>query len=728
MTQTIRIDINADGIATLLIDCPGQSMNVIGAQFITDLEAAIDRLSADEAVKGAVIASGKGSGFMAGMDLKAMEDLLLPPPGQTLDMATLFNRVFELNRVLRRLETCGKPVACAIEGTCVGGGFELALACHRRVVGDNPKTQLGLPEILVGLFPGGGGSQRFPRITGVQTALIYMLQGKLFAPAEGAALKLIDELVPAGTALEAAKAWVKANPGASAQPWDVKGYKVPGGAGSMNPNFAQTFMGAVPMMQKEAQRNMNAPVALLSAIYEGLQLPMDRALRIESKYFARVIAQPQSRNMVRTLFVNKQAAERGARRPADIPPAPTAKLAMLGAGMMGAGIATVSAQAGMQVMLLDRDMASAEKGKAHVEAELQKRVSRGKMSAEKMVEVMARVTPVTEAESLAGCDFVIEAVFEDPAIKAEITQRVEAVLGPDIIFGSNTSTLPITGLAQAWSKPENFIGIHFFSPVEKMPLVEIILGKKTGPQAIAKALDYVRQIRKTPIVVNDSRGFYTSRCFSTYVSEGVQMLAEGVNPALIENVGRQLGMPVGPLAVGDEVSIELAHKITSATRKALGDTYKPSKADDVIETMVVTLGRLGRKNSKGYYEYPADGGLKFLWPGLAEHFPRAAHQPKAAEVRERLLFRQLIECARCFEEGVLMAPEDGDIGAIFGWGFAPWTGGPFSHMDTLGIAKVVETLDRLAAEQGDRFAPTAQLRDMAKSGATFHGGTKKAAA
>jgi 3-hydroxyacyl-CoA dehydrogenase/enoyl-CoA hydratase/3-hydroxybutyryl-CoA epimerase len=320
MTQTIRFDVDADGIATLLIDCPGQSMNVIGAQFLADLDAAIDRLSSEEAIKGAVIASGKDSGFMAGMDLKAMEDMLLPPPGQSLDMPTLFSRVFELNRILRRLETCGKPVACAIEGTCVGGGFELALACHRRVVGGNPKTQLGLPEILVGLFPGGGGSQRFPRITGVQTALMYLLQGKLFAPAEGAMLKLIDEVVPAGGALDAAKAWVKTNPTASAQPWDIKGYKVPGGAGSMNPNFAQTFMGAVPMMQGQAQRNMNAPIALLSAIYEGLQLPMDRAIRIESKYFARVIAQPQSRNMVRTLFVNKQAAERGARRPAEVPP------------------------------------------------------------------------------------------------------------------------------------------------------------------------------------------------------------------------------------------------------------------------------------------------------------------------------------------------------------------------------------------------------------------------
>lgn len=473
---------------------------------------------------------------------------------------------------------------------------------------------------------------------------------------------------------------------------------------------------------------MNAPVALLSAIYEGLQLPMDRALRIESKYFARVIAQPQARNMVRTLFVNKQAAERGARRPADVPPSPTKKLAMLGAGMMGAGIATVSALSGIEVLLLDRDIAAAEKGKSHVETELQKRVSRGKMTADKMAEVLARVTPVTDAAALAGCDFVIEAVFEDPAIKAEITKRVEAVLGAVTIFGSNTSTLPITGLAQAWSKPENFIGIHFFSPVEKMPLVEIILGEKTGPQAVAKALDYVRQIKKTPIVVNDSRGFYTSRCFSTYVSEGTQMVAEGVNPALIENVGRQLGMPVGPLAVGDEVSIELAQKIMSATRKALGATYKPSKADDVIEKMVIALGRLGRKNAKGYYDYPDDGSAKHLWPGLAEHFPRAAQQPTAAEVRERLLYRQLIECARCYEEGVLTAPEDGDIGAIFGWGFAPWTGGPFSHMDTLGISNVVEVLNRLTQTQGERFAPTAQLRSMATSDERFYDTAKKAAA
>jgi len=467
---------------------------------------------------------------------------------------------------------------------------------------------------------------------------------------------------------------------------------------------------------------------MLSAVYEGVQLPMDRAIRIESKYFTKVIADPQSRNMVRTLFVNKQAAERGVRRPADVAPSPTTRLAMLGAGMMGAGVATVAAQAGIDVVLLDRDIAAAEKGKAHAEGELQKRVSRGKMTPERMAEILARITPATDFAALKGCDFVIEAVFEDPNIKAEVTKKVEAVLGADTMFGSNTSTLPITGLSRNWSKPENFIGIHFFSPVEKMPLVEIIMGKKTGPQALAKALDFVRQIKKTPIVVNDGRGFYTSRCFSTYIAEGTELLAEGVKPALIENVGKQLGMPVGPLAVSDEVSIELGHKILSATRAAMGDAYHPGAADAVIEKMVVELGRLGRKNGKGYYDYPQDGTPKHLWPGLSEHWPSALHQPAPADVRERLLYRQLIECARCFEEGVLTTPEDGDIGAIFGWGFAPWTGGPFCHMDTVGLVTIVETLERLAAQHGERFAPTKQLRDMAARGETFYGVTKRAAA
>jgi len=715
--STIAFDIDGDGIATLTIDVPGQSMNVIGPDFITDLDAAITRIASEEGIKGAVIASGKDSGFMAGMDLKFLGAMLASAEGARPAPADIFDKVFVLNQLFRRLETCGKPVACAIEGTCVGGGLELAMACHRRVVGDSPKTQLGLPEILIGLFPGGGGSQRMTRLMGVQAALMYMLQGKLFRPAEAAMLKVVDEVVPQGTALDTAKAWVKANPTASVQPWDVKGFKIPGGAGGFNPAFVQTMAGAVPMTLKQTQRNMNAPIALLSAVYEGAILPIDQAIRIESKYFAKVAADPQASNMIRSLFVNKQAAERGARRPKDQPKAPTRKLAMLGAGMMGAGIATVAAQAGMEVVLFDRDLAYAEKGKAHVEEQLSKRLGKG-MTPEKMAETLARVTPTTDYAALAGADFVIEAVFEDAAIKAEVTKKVEEVLGADTIFGSNTSTLPITKLAKAWSKPANFIGIHFFSPVEKMPLVEIILGRETGPAAIAKALDFVAQIKKTPIVVNDSRGFYTSRCFGTYVQEGVEMVAEGVNPALIENGGRQLGMPVGPLAVGDEVSIELGNKIVLAAKKELGDAYVPQRSDELMAQMV-ELGRLGRKSAKGWYDYP-EGGKKHLWPGLAELFPLAADQPDVEAVKERLLYRQLIECARCFEEGVLETPEDGDIGAIFGWGFAPWTGGPFSHMDTVGIAHVVTVLDRLAAAYGERFAPTKQLREMAASGATFY--------
>ncbi|MGC4252603.1 MAG: 3-hydroxyacyl-CoA dehydrogenase NAD-binding domain-containing protein [Sphingobium sp.] len=715
--NTIRFDIDGDGIATLTIDVPGQSMNVIGPEFLADLDAAITRIASEEGIKGAVIASGKDSGFMAGMDLKYLGAMLAGADGQRPSPAGIFDKVFTLNQLFRRLETCGKPVACAIEGTCVGGGFELALACHRRVVGDSSKTQLGLPEVLIGLFPGGGGSQRLPRLMGVQAALMYMLQGKLFRPAEAAMLKVVDEVVPQGTAVEKAREWVKANPTASVQPWDVKGFKFPGGAGGFNPAFVQTMAGAVPMTVKQTQRNMNAPIALLSAVYEGAILPIDQAIKVESKYFARVAADPQASNMIRSLFVNKQAAERGARRPKDQPKAPTKKLAMLGAGMMGAGIATVAAQAGMEVVLFDRDLAYAEKGKAHVEEQLKKRLGKG-MTPEKMAETLARVTPTTDYAALAGADFVIEAVFEDVAIKAEVTKKVEEVLGADTIFGSNTSTLPITKLAKAWSKPENFIGIHFFSPVEKMPLVEIILGKETGPAAIAKALDFVAQIKKTPIVVNDSRGFYTSRCFGTYVQEGVEMVAEGINPALIENGGRQLGMPVGPLAVGDEVSIELGNKIVLAAKKELGDAYVAQRSDELMAHMV-EMGRLGRKSAKGWYDYP-EGGKKHLWPGLAEMFPLTADQPGVEAVKERLLYRQLIECARCFEEGVLETPEDGDIGAIFGWGFAPWTGGPFSHMDTVGIAHVVAVLDRLAATYGDRFAPTVQLREMAASGATFY--------
>ncbi|MCS6985859.1 MAG: 3-hydroxyacyl-CoA dehydrogenase NAD-binding domain-containing protein [Sphingomonadaceae bacterium] len=721
MTETaIRQELDADGILVLTIDCPGLSMNVINEAVTRDLAAAVERIRTDADVKGAVITSGKASGFLAGADLKGMNFAAAEPtgePGPTPSKAArIFAATFGLNRLLRDLETCGKPVAAAVNGLALGGGLEIVLACHHRVVADDPRIQLGLPEVLVGLMPGAGGTQRLPRLIGVQPALMFLLQGKNMTPQEALSLGVVQELAPRDEVVVRAKAWAKANPGQTTQPWDRKDFKFPGGTGHMNPAFAQTFVAGNAMAHRQSHGNLNQIRAILSAVYEGAQLPMDTAIRIESKYFAKVAADPQAGNMIRSLFVSKQAAEKGARRPKDQPPAPTRRLAMLGAGLMGAGIAMVSAQAGIDVVLLDRDLETAEKGKRYTEERLKKRP----MDPARMAEILDRIHPTADFQDLKGCDLVIEAVFEDREVKRQVTRAAEAVLGPNVIFGSNTSTLPITSLAENWSIPENFIGIHFFSPVERMPLVEIIVGRRTGPAAIAKALDYVAQIRKTPIVVNDSRGFYTSRCFGTFVQEGLALLAEGVKPALIENCARHMGMPVGPLAVNDEVGIDLSYRVAQQTRKDLGDQYRGGPGEAVIERMMA-LGRHGRKNGKGFYVYPEDGSPKYLWPDLSVHFPLAAQQPSPAEVKERLIFRQLVECARCFEEGVLETPEDGDLGAIFGWGFMPHTGGPFSHMDTLGLARVVETLDRLTARHGDRFAPPKQLRELAAAGRTFYG-------
>ncbi len=719
--ETIKYDLDADGIALFTFDVPGQSMNVITAELTRDFDTMISMIEKDDAIKGAVITSGKPTGFLAGADLKGMGGVLSggnEGTGGKSKMGKLFDSVFTLNGLFRRLETSGKPVAAAVNGLALGGGLEICLACHYRVVADNPKVQLGLPEVLVGLFPGAGGTQRLPRLMGIQAASMYLLQGKSMSPQEALGFGVANELAPADEVVAKAKAWVKANPTKGMQPWDQKGFKFPGGVGQFNPAFVQTFVGGNAMVLKMTNGNMNAPRAILSAVYEGTQVPMDLAIRIESKYFAKVASDPQAMNMVRSLFVNKQAAEKGARRPKDVAKAPTKKLGMLGAGMMGAGIALVSARAGIEVVLLDRSIEAAEKGKAYTADKLKK------LPKEKLDEILARIHPTTDFADLKGCDFIIEAVFEDRTIKAETTQKTEVVVGADTIFGSNTSTLPITGLAKAWTKPENFIGVHFFSPVEKMPLVEIIVGEKTGPEAIAKALDYVGQIRKTPIVVNDSRGFYTSRCFGTYTAEGSVMVGEGVNPALVENIGKQMGMPVGPLAVFDEVSLELGHKVMLQTKKDLGDAYKATAADDVIEKMVA-LGRLGRKAGKGYYDYP-ENGKKAIWADLGKTFGEKldAEQPSGDEVKTRLTYRQLVECARCFAEGVLETPEDGDLGAIFGWGFMPHTGGPFSLMDTIGLDEVVRTLDRLAQQYGERFAPPQLLRDMAAKGETFYGNAK----
>lgn len=725
MTETIRYDVDADGIALLTIDLPNTGMNVFNAQLIEDLNTCVDKVLADDAVKGAVITSGKPA-FLAGADL----NMLGGQAGAEQTPQQAFESAFGLNKLLRKLETGDKdrkalakegtkPFAAAVNGLALGGGFELVLACHYRVLADVPGMQLGFPEVQVGLLPGAGGTQRLPRLVGLQAAAQAITTGKPYNGQIAMGLGIAQALVPLDEVVSNAKEWVKKTASALA-PWDKKGFKYPGGAGAMNPNAVRTFMGASAMAQKQTQHNYPAVEAILSCLYEGGIVDFDTAIRIESKYFMKLLAGPVAGNMIRSLFINKQAVEKGSLRPEGFDRKKVKRLGMLGAGLMGAGVAYVSAKAGMEVVLLDRDEASAEKGKDYSRNLVKKGVERGKVSQEKGDALLERIITTSDYADLKDCDLIIEAVFEAEDIKKDVTEKTEAVIGKDVVFASNTSTLPITGLAKNFTRPHQFIGIHFFSPVDKMPLVEIIMGEKTDDETLALALDYVSQIKKTPIVVNDSRGFYTSRCFGTYVQEGYAMVQEGVNPALIENAGKMAGMPVGPLAVGDEVALDLSYKVGMATRKALGDKYVSSPADGFVEKMVVDLERFGRKNGKGNYVYPEDGSRKYLWPGLADHFPVADDQPSVDEVKSRFMVRQAIEAARCFEEGVLIDASSGDIGAIFGWGFAPFTGGPFSFIDTMGVAEFVREADRLAQAYGPRFTPPQMLRDMAEKGESFY--------
>ena len=580
MTQkAIKIDIDQNGIALLTIDVEEQSMNVINQDFISELEAHIKRISEEDNIKGAVITSGKDSAFLAGADLNMILGGLAK--GGEADPEDIFKASFALNKLFRSLETCGKPIAVAINGLTLGGGLELSLACHYRVVADNDKIKLGLPEVQVGLIPGAGGTQRLPRLMGIQLALPYLLQGKNMTPKQALSNNIIHEIAPADEIVDKAKAWILAG-GKAEQPWDQKRFKIPGGQGVYDPNIVQTFMGAPAMTLKQTKNNYPATVAILSAVYEGHQLPIDTALEVESKYFTQQIMGSVAPNMIRTLFVNKNKADKLIRRPKDQPEMKTKKLGMLGAGLMGAGIAYVSAKAGIEVILLDRELEFANKGKDYSRAILEKGIKRKKTTQEKADKLLSLIKPTTDYADLEGCDLIIEAVLEDPKVKADVTQKTQAVVPEGCIYGSNTSTLPISMLAKASQDESKFIGIHFFSPVDKMPLVEIIMGKNTGEEALAKALDYVRQIRKTPIVVNDSRGFYTSRCFMTYPVEATNMLHEGIAPALIENSGVYAGMAVGPFAVLDEASLELSYHIAEATKKALGDAYKSEACDKTL--------------------------------------------------------------------------------------------------------------------------------------------------
>ncbi|RVV98430.1 3-hydroxyacyl-CoA dehydrogenase [Mesobaculum littorinae] len=726
--------VDDDGVAILTWDVPGKSMNVLRAEALAEVEGFLDQALADEAVRGIVITSGK-EGFAGGMDLNVLagiRDSAGSDPARAL-----FDFTMEGHRILRKIERAGmdpktlkgaKPVACAINGTAAGIGTEIALACHRRFMTDGAKAKIGLPEIQVGLFPGAGGTTRVSRMLGAMAAAPVLLEGKMFDPKAARMTGLVDEVVAHDELLDRAKAWVlEAKDSDCVKPWDQKGWKMPGGA-PYHPAGFQTFVGASAMIAGRTQNVYPAAQALLSAVYEGAMVPFDTALKIEARYFTQILLDPTSSAMIRSLFLNKQALEKGANRP-EAPDQTVRKLGVLGAGMMGAGIAYVAANAGIEVVLLDQDQAAADRGRAYSEGILDKGIQRRKVTEEKKAQVLDRITATTDTAALAGCDLIVEAVFEDPGVKAEITQKVEAVVGEDCIFATNTSTLPITELAKASARPEQFIGIHFFSPVDKMMLVEIIKGAKSGDRAVAKALDFVRQIRKTPIVVNDARFFYANRCIIPYLNEGARMVTEGVPPALIENAARMVGMPLGPLQLIDETSIDLAVKIAKATKSGMGDAYPADMAPvDDLMFWLADAGRLGRKSGAGFYAYDDKGKRTGLWEGLSERHPAADSHPEVTEVQHRLLFAQVLEAVRALEEGVLTDIREGDVGAILGWGFAPWSGGPFAWLDRIGAARAVEICDDLAARHGPRFAAPDLLRDIAGAGTGFYARFAPAAA
>jgi 3-hydroxyacyl-CoA dehydrogenase / enoyl-CoA hydratase / 3-hydroxybutyryl-CoA epimerase len=718
------LETGADGIAVATWNAPGRSMNVIDGTVTEELAAIIEQTAADAAVKGIVITSGKDT-FCAGADLTVLQSLsrafaeLASSQGEEAANARFFEDSRKWSVLCRRIETCGKPWVAALNGTAVGGGFELALACHQRVAADNTKTRLGLPEVKVGLFPGAGGTQRIARMMQPADALQFLLKGDQIDVARAKTMKLVDTVAPADELIEVAKKWI-ASGGSAQAPWDVEGFKLPGGpvhskAGMM------VFTPANALYRRETYDNYPAARAIMQVVYEGLQLPMDQALRVESRYFAHILRSPQAAAMIRSLFVSLQEINKGAHRPPAVPRKTFKKIGVLGAGFMGGAIAYVSALAGIDVVLVDRDPETAGKGKAHSQALMDQQVKRGRATAPERDALLERIEPTADYVTLKDCELIIEAVFEDRKVKEEVIGRAQNVIGKDTIFGSNTSTLPISSLAAAFKDRSRFIGIHFFSPVERMNLVEIILGKDTGDAALAGALDYVRAIRKTPIVVNDSRGFYTSRVVGTYLREGHLMLADGVPAAMIENVGRMAGMPVGPLALNDEVAVDLAWKILQATEADLGSDKVDARQKALLAEMVEKRGRLGRKNGKGFYDYPQNGP-KRLWPGLAD-LQSTRLDPDTldvAELKERLLAIQALETARCIEEGVVTDMREADVGSILGFGFAPFTGGTISYIDGMGAAAFVALCSRLAKRHGDRFKPCKLLADMAKKGDTFY--------
>ena len=730
--QHFRFETDADGVALATWDCPGRSMNVITQAVIDEIEAIVDAVVADPAVKGCVITSGKDN-FSGGADLTMLQGLgleyekLKREQGEEPAMRHFFEASRRLSLVFRKLETCGKPFAAAVSGICLGGAFELALSCHHRVVSDDPKTRVGLPEIKVGLFPGGGGTQRVARLMQTGDALQMLFKGEQIRPAMAKSMGLVHEVAGKDEIVAKAKAWILAG-GSAVAPWDVPKFKAPSGK-VYSPAGMMIWPPANAIYRRETHDNYPAAKAILASVYEGLQLPMDLGLKVESRYFAMILRTKEAAAMIRTLFISMGELNKGARRPKDVPATSLKKVGVVGAGFMGAGVAYVTANAGLEVVLVDQSSEAAEKGKAYAHALITGQINKGRAKTADRDALLARITASADYADLADCDLVIEAVFEDPRVKAEVIAKVEAVIGPDTIFASNTSTLPISGLAKASSRPEQFVGIHFFSPVEKMMLVEIIKGEATGDRALATALDYVRTVKKTPIVVNDARGFFANRCVGAYILEGHKMLNEGVPPAMIENAGKMAGMPVGPLSLNDEVALDLGLKIAKATEAQLGpDAVDPAQKALLVE-LVETQGRLGRKNKKGFYDYP-EGAPKRLWPGLKDLQPTRLDPDTLdiAELKHRLLVVQALEAARTVGEGVITDPREADVGSILGFGFAPFTGGALSYIDFMGAKDFVALAEGLEAKHGPRFAVPDNLRALAETGGTFYGEAAKKAA
>lgn len=700
-----------NGIITVTIDQSDRKMNVIGDGFNEAFATLTDAFISDEEAKGLILTSGKST-FVVGADIDQLATI------KTAEDA--FELVEDLKTSLRKLETAGKPVVAAITGTALGGGLELALACHYRIAIDSPKTKLGLPEVKLGLLPGGGGTQRLPRLIGIQKALELMTQGKELRPQQAVEIGVIHDTAKDNEELiSKAKEWINNNPKAS-QPWDERDFKIPGGD-SKHPKVVQVFSIAPAMANQKSHGNYPAITHILSSVFEGCLTDIDNGLKIESRYFVACALSDVSTNMINTLWTQLNNIKKGQSRPEGFERSKVSKVGILGAGMMGAGIAYVSAKAGMDVVLLDTSIEGAEKGKNYSTKLLDKAISRGRSTAEKKQALLDKIKTTTAYEDLEGCDLIIEAVFEDIDVKAACTRNTEAVIPETAVYASNTSTLPITELAKASKRPNQFIGLHFFSPVDKMPLVEIIVGEETDDATLAKGFDYVGQIAKTPIVVNDSRGFYTSRVFGTYVSEGIAMLAEGIHPRSIEVAGLKAGMPMPPLALQDEVSLSLSLHVMQQTKRALeaeGKTFTAHPAMPVVEKMVNELGREGKKVGKGFYDYP-ENGEKRLWPELTNLYPTKEVQPSQQDLVDRLLYVQANETAKCYEENVVRSVADANVGSIFGWGFAPNQGGTLQFINSVGVKKFVERSRELAAAYGERFEPANILVEMAEKGQEF---------